>query len=308
LIWLYIIIGLLIAALAVFYYFFRLTFIKRNVGNVDDVNDPCNKMLGDFKGVIGEGIDYINSTPCKWVEALSFDGLLLKARYFNNNSDKTIIIFHGYRSSAARDFSCAVSMYTAFGLNVLLVDQRAHGQSEGRLITFGVKESRDVFTWVDFVKEKFGTEKIMLGGMSMGATTVLLAGGQGLPNEVKGIIADCGFTSPAEIIKLVGKRDYKINAAAFIPILDLGCKIFGKFSIKNVSTADAVKNCDLPILFIHGADDGFVPCEMSREAFKNCNEKCRLLVVEGADHGFSFLVDKPRVLNEIKEFLNSIEC
>lgn len=303
-----VVLGLLFIFLAVIFYFFCVAFVKRDVGNMDDVNAPCNKVLGEFKEPIAKGIEYINSTPHKWVETVSFDGLKLKGRYYDNAKKNTVIIFHGYRSSAARDMSCAVQMYSSFGFNVLLVDQRAHGRSEGRLITFGVKESRDVLSWVNFVTEKYAPQKIVLGGMSMGATTVLLATSQGLPPTVKAVVADCGYTSPVDIIKIVAEKDFKIKADFFIPFLDLFCRIFGKFSIVNISTVDSLKNCKIPVMMIHGEADGFVPCEMSKQAIKSCNEKSRLLTVDGADHGFSFLIDKPRVLQEIKDFLISADC
>ena len=303
-----IVLGLIFVFSAVFFYFFCVAFVRRNVGNVDNVDDPCNKVLGEFKETVREGIAQINATEHKWVEILSFDRLRLKGRYFDNKSEKTVILFHGYRSSALRDFSKALQMYTALGFNVLMVDQRAHGRSEGRIITFGVKESKDVLSWVDFVLKKYSPKKILLGGMSMGATTVLLSCDKELPEQVLGVIADCGFTSPEKIIKIVAKKQFKIDAKYVMPLLDFWCKVLGNFSFRKVSTTKSLKNSQIPILLIHGEADGFVPCEMSREAFKNCNKKCRLLTVPDADHGFSFLVNKGAVLKEIKEFLISCGC
>ena len=288
-------------------YFFCFTFVRLNIGNFDDVNDPCNRVLGEYKEVVGKGIERINSTPCKWVETYSFDKLCLKARYFDNGQKNTMIFFHGYRSSSSRDFSCALKMYMDLGFNVLLVDQRAHGRSEGRLITFGIKESRDVVSWTEFLNKKYSPEKILITGMSMGATTVLLAAGeQKLPENVKAVVADCGFTSPVEIIKSVAKNFLKIKADLFIPFLNVFCLLFGGFSIMKVSTLNSLKNCELPILFIHGEDDTFVPCEMSKQAFQVCGDKCRIETVEGAYHGMSFLKDENKIATAIKEFV--INC
>lgn len=293
--------------LLVMLYFFCFTFVRWNIGNFDDVNDPCNRVLGEYKDVVGKGIEHINSTPCKWVETYSFDKLCLKARYFDNGQKNTMIFFHGYRSSSSRDFSCALKMYMNLGFNVLLVDQRAHGRSEGKLITFGIKESRDVVSWIEFLNKKYSPEKILITGMSMGATTVLLAAGeQKLPENVKAVVADCGFTSPVEIIKSVAKNFLKIKADLFIPFLNVFCLCFGGFSIMKVSTLNNLKNCELPILFIHGEDDTFVPCEMSRQAFRVCGDKCRIETVEGAYHGMSFLKDENKIATAIKEFV--INC
>ncbi len=302
---LFIILGILILVfLGVITYFFALAFVKQNMGDYDDVNSPVNIPLGEYKETVKRGIDFINSEPCEWVYTTSFDGLKLAARYFNRQSDKTIILFHGYRSSATRDFSCAVQMYLSHGFNVLLCDQRSHGRSEGKLITFGVKERKDVVTWAELAVAKFGAKQLLLDGMSMGATTVLLACELELPKEVKGIIADCGFTSPVDIINKVARDSFKINATYFLPFLNLFCLLFGNFSIYGVSTEKALKNSDIPVLFVHGKDDNFVPCEMSQRGYSAACDKCRILLVEGAGHGLSYLVDKKSVDNEIKCFLS----
>lgn len=299
----WIFLSLLFIFAVVVLYFFILAFVKLDTGNLDDMNSPANRPLKEYHEVISEGIAFINSQDFKWVETVSFDGLKLKARYFDIKTEKTIILFHGYRSSAMRDFSCAVKMYLNLGFNILLVDQRSHGRSEGKLITFGVKESRDVLSWIEFATEKYGARKIIISGMSMGATTVLLAAGYSLPENVIGIIADCGFTSPVDIIKIVAKKSFKINASFFIPILNLCCLIFGGFSLYKSNTRDTVKNTDLPILFVHGKADNFVPCEMSQTAYDNCNKNCKILLVENAGHGLSFLVDTENVKRELENFI-----
>ncbi len=302
---LFLILGaIILVSVLILFYFFCLAFVRRKEPDFEDMNCPQNKPIKPFCKTVSEGISYINSREFEWVYTLSFDGLRLAARYFDNGSRKTMILFHGYRSAASRDFSCAVKMYTDFGFNILLVDQRSHGRSEGRLITFGVKESRDVLSWVEYVKEKFGTEIITLGGMSMGATTVLLSAGLSLPQNVKCIIADSSFTSPADIIKKVGRSSFKINAAPFLPLFDLCCKIFGKFSILKANTVDAVKDSNLPILFVHGKADNFVPCDMSQSAYDSACDKCKILLVDDAGHGMGFLVDEESVKSELKTFLS----
>ncbi len=295
--------AILICFIAVIMYFFSIAFIKHDIGDVDDLDSAVNKPLIEYKEKIKSGMDYISQRDYKWVKTVSYDGLELSARYFDNGQDKTVILFHGYRSSALRDFSCAVGMYTRMGFNVLLCDQRSHGRSEGRLITFGVKESRDVLSWIEFANARFAPEKIVLGGMSMGATTVLLSLKHPLPYNVSAVVADCGFTSPVAIIKKVAKQHFKINATFFIPFLNLACLIFGRFSITKDSTVDTVKNSDVPVMLIHGEADGFVPCEMSQETYNQSGTNGHLLLVKGADHGLSFLVDEQRVVGEIEKFL-----
>ncbi len=302
--WIFLTLFLLIVILAVIYYFFSVAFVKLNIGNPDDLDDSINKPLEKYKDIISVGLDYIAKKPHEWVYTVSFDGLKLAARYFDNKADKTVILFHGYRSSAARDFSCAIEMYTRFGFNILLCDQRSHGRSEGKLITFGIKESRDVKTWVEYATAHYEAKKILLGGMSMGATTVLLSTGLALPDSVKAVVADCGYTSPVGIMKRVAKKTLKINASPFLPFLNLYCKLFGNFSIYGTDTKEVLKNNDIPIIFIHGSGDGFVPCEMSKEAYSVNQKNRKLILIDGADHGLSYLIDKKTVENELNVFIN----
>lgn len=284
-------------------YFFNLAFVRRRHEKADSVDDTLNQALKQYSGVILDGMKFIEAQDYEWHYINSFDKVKLAGRYFDNNSTCTIFLFHGYRSSASHDFCCAVEMYLKMGFNVLLIDQRAHGKSKGKLITFGVKESRDVLEWVKYVNKMFKPKQIILSGISMGATTVLLSLYHKLPDNVKGVVADCGFTSPADIIVKVGKDNYKINARFFIPFLDIACRLFGGFSIRNISTVEAVKRSNLPILFIHGEKDNFVPCEMTKTTFAVCSEKCRMFLSKEARHGMSFLTDTDLVLKEIKDFL-----
>lgn len=305
---LYIVLLLIILFFAVVLYFFNLAFVRKDNTDIENLDSKHNSFLTPYTEILNTGMEFIKNTEHTRYETVSFDGLKLSSRYYDRNSEKTIILFHGYRSSAAHDFSCAVEMYYNMGFNILLVDQRSHGLSEGKLITFGVKESKDVITWIDFLNAKFSPKKIVLSGLSMGATTVLLALKYEMPQNVKCVIADCGFTSPVDIIKKVARQGFKIDASFYIPIMDFMCKIFGKFSIKNVSTVDTIKNTNMPIMLIHGTNDNFVPCEMSKTAFKSANENSKLVLVDGADHGISFLVDTKRVVEELKEFLNKNLC
>jgi len=295
--------AIIITFVGVLLYYFAIAFVKINKGNLEDLNHPENEILKPYIDVVKNGMSYINTTPYEWVYIKSFDGLRLAARYYDNNSSNTMILFHGYRSAAARDFSCAVKMYMEMGFNVLLCDQRAHGKSEGKLITFGVKESQDVISWVDFVNNNYSPKGIALGGMSMGATTVILASALNIAPNVKCVVADCGFTSPADIIKIVAKKNFKINADFFLPLFDVCCKIFGKFSILEVSTTQALKNTKIPVILIHGKDDTFVPCEMSQRGFESNPEMAEIVIIEGANHGMAFLKDTKTVYFKLENFL-----
>ncbi len=232
----------------------------------------------------------------------SYDGLMLHASYLEKpNADKLIILFHGYRSSAEVDFSCAVDFYQSLGFNMLFVDQRAHGLSEGEQITFGAKERFDVCSWVDHMRAMLGNEvKIYLSGMSMGAATVMMS--SSLVKGVSGIIADCGFVSGKAIIQDVASKNMHVPKFLIAPIGWMA-RIFGGFDY-STSSAEALSKTDIPFMFIHGLSDDFVPYQMTNINYDACNSKIkRKILVENASHGFSYLLDTECVEKEIKQFI-----
>lgn len=263
-------------------------------------------VLKPYAERIKEGINFIDTREHTRVYAQSFDGLRLAASYYSCDSERTVIVFHGYRSCAKRDYSCAVKMYLDMGLNVLLVDQRSHGESEGRLITFGIKERRDVVTWIDYVLEHYGKDmQIFLSGLSMGASTVMMAASLPLLENVKGIVADCGFTSPADIIAKVAKQSFHINGKAAVAALNPLCRMIGGFSLYECSTPQILAESEIPILFIHGKSDDFVPCDMSVESYNAAKGKKQICLVEGAGHGLGYLVDQEGVTASLKIFFET---
>ncbi len=160
--------------------------------------------------------------------------------------------------------------------------------------------------WVDFLLSRYPNAQILLYGVSMGAATVLMSAALGLPNAVKGIIADCGYTSPCAIIKTVlRKRHYPVFP--LYALIYLGCLLFGGFRLDSASAAEAMDKCDIPVLFIHGTDDRFVPFDMSLENYRRCRcpEK-ELLSVPGAGHGMSYMADTQKYLETVSSFIKKV--
>jgi fermentation-respiration switch protein FrsA (DUF1100 family) len=155
---------------------------------------------------------------------------------------------------------------------------------------------------VDFAVNHFGPDvKIILTGISMGAATVLMAAGEELPQNVIGILADCGYSPPKAIMyKVMG--DMKLPAKLCWPFVRWGAQIFGGFDPEENSPMEAMKKCRLPVIFFHGEDDGFVPCCMSREVFDACPTRKFILTVPGADHGLSYPVDMEGYLTALRDF------
>lgn len=242
------------------------------------------------------------------LHVMSYDGKLLHATFLPREGAKgTILLFHGYRSCWQIDFGASLSYYyDELGYQLLLVDQRAHGRSEGRFLTFGVRERYDVISWVTYLSQMLGENHPMyLGGLSMGAATVLMASCFPFPANVRGITADSGFTSPYEIAKSVLRRDHPhFPALPVLFVYGLFTRIFAGYGLKEASTLDAARESRYPILFIHGTGDTFVPCEMSERTFEACGSEKELILVEGAEHGKSYLVDKLRVQAALSQFFS----
>lgn len=235
----------------------------------------------------------------------SNDDLRLHGLWIPCEGAKGSVIFaHGYRSTYLLDLSAALPFYHGLGLNILIPEQRSHGKSQGRYITFGVKESSDMHRWIAFHNNTHGELPVILAGISMGATTMLNLADKSLPGNVSCIVADCGFTSPAAIISDVFHSVIHLPAIPTIWVADIFARIFAGFSLYEMDTRKILPHSRIPVLLIHGSDDGFVPCRMSEEGHSVCAEPKQLLIVNGADHGVSFLVDADGYSAAVKEFLD----
>lgn len=242
--------------------------------------------------------------PYEQVYITSFDGTRLAGKYYHVSDGAPLQIqFHGYHGTGLRDFCGGNKIAREMGHNTLVIDQRAHGKSEGRTITFGVLERYDCLSWVNYANERFGKEQpIFLVGVSMGAATVLMASELDLPENVAGIIADCPYSSPVAIIRKVGK-DMKLPTNLVYPFVWAGARLFGKFKVSKSSAVEAVKNTDIPILLIHGEDDRFVPCDMSREIYEACASEKMLVTVPEAGHALSYILDEAKYRDAVQEFI-----
>ena len=235
----------------------------------------------------------------------SHDGLLLKAHVLPaENAVGTVLLMHGYRSRGLSDFSCVFPFYHKYGVNVVVPDQRACGDSEGTFITLGVKERHDCRRWIDYINERFGTDlPIIMDGVSMGASTSLMTTALDLPDNVRGVIADCGFTSPWEIIKCVLRATKAIPVFPFAWFARPVARIFAGYSLKGASTLDAMKQCKIPIFFAHGKQDLFVPYDMSVQNYEACASDKELFPVEEAGHGMCFMLARDAYEQKILDFL-----
>lgn len=295
---------LLLVVFSTLYVCYRITFYTGKKLNKNPYVMLEGEQYAEQKDTITKMLDSVINLEYEDCYTVSVDGYKLHAAYYEADKNAPLeIMFHGYKSIAIRDYCGAMKETLDAGRNVLLVDQRAHGQSEGRCLTFGIKERFDCVSWVDFACKKFGKDKkIVLVGVSMGAATVLMASGLKLPENVVGIIADSGYTSPEAIIKkVIGNMKLPVNV--FYPFVYLGARIFGGFNLHETTCPKALQNCKIPVLIYHGEQDYFVPCEMSKEIYNAVKSKKYMLTIPGAGHGLGFIIDNENYNKKLDEFL-----
>lgn len=298
---LFLVLVCLLAAYICFYIAFYAP--RKKVVNTDEISIPNGDIYEPYREQMVSWVKEARALPHEEVSITSFDGLKLYGKYYEYAPGAPIeLMFHGYRGTAERDLSGGVQRCFSLGRSVLLVDQRTSCKSEGNVISFGINESRDCLSWIDFIINHYGKDsKIILTGISMGAATVMIAAGKELPSNVIGVLADCGYSSAKAIIQKT-IREMKLPPTLLYPFVKLGAKIFGHFDLEETSPVEAIKNCKLPIIFIHGESDDFVPCDMSREVYEACQSPKLLFTVPEAGHGLGYIMDLEGYLKNVVEF------
>ena len=298
------IISLLIVVLvgcAIFFVFNTLVCTKRKQSKLSQTNPELYKML---KNDLEYTIKWVDDNKSDDFYIKSVDGIMLHAVFLDKKSNKTILLMHGYKSSCCKNFSDLIIYYYEHGFNVLLCDQRTQHESEGKFRTFGILEGRDVCKWCEKLNEVTNDDsRIILHGVSMGSTSVLMSLAYDIPTNVIGVIADCGFTSAWEIFKHIFKTTYHLATFPILNIANIISKMIFKFDFKSMSTLDIVANTSIPILFIHGKKDDFVPIWMSDQNYKACKSKKEYLIYENAGHALAYHQNKQDYKNNIMRFI-----
>ena len=257
-----------------------------------------------YADLIQRSYKWLLDHDAKDVWTASEDGLKLHGLWVEAEDPVgTAILVHGYHSTKLVDFGGSMPYFYRQGLNLLLVDQRCHGESEGRYVTFGVKESRDILCWLRYLDRELWQGPVILSGLSMGASTVMFMADEDLPDNVKGLLVDCGFTSPGAILGKVFRDVTHLPPVPWIWSAELFARIFARFSLWEKSSIKCLAQNRLPILMAHGKADSFVPCTMTEEAYEACGGDKMIHLVEGAGHGLSFLVDKKGYASAVRSTL-----
>ncbi len=284
--------------------------ILRDGNFTADVAEDFKKQMDESRDLIEHGRTLYDSLPYEDLYLTSFDGLRLHARFYKNGDGRrTLLLSHGFRSSGRGDFAAVLPLYyETLGCSLLVLDHRAHGESEGRYITYGIRERFDVRDWARYLTDRAGGDvQIVLDGISMGATAVLMACGTELPDTVTGVIADCGFTSPWDIFSHILHSTFHLGDFPILYLVGHMARRRAHFDFREMTTVRAMENWTKPALFIHGTADDFVPPAMTEAAYAACPAADKtLILVEGAMHGCSYLRDRARCESALRQFFAKV--
>ncbi len=304
-----VVVGLALLALLTAYICFRIVFYApaRKPLVDDEYEIPPGEIYEEYREQMVSWMKEARSMKHENVEIKSHDGLTLRGKYYEYTPDSPIeIMLHGYRGNAERDLCGGVQRAHALGHSALVVNQRASGNSDGSIISFGINERRDCLRWVEYAEASLGAGRpLILTGISMGAATVMLAAGEKLPDSVAFVLADCGYSSAREIIMKI-MREMHLPIWLLYPFVRLGARIFGGFDLEEDSPIEAVSRASVPIIFFHGDSDAFVPHDMSIKLHDACSSKKKFVSVSGAGHGLAYPKNKDAYVKALREFAE--EC
>ena len=302
-------VALLIASVIFANAVFNICF-KRSKNAEDNINKNISLIEkgGGDGNKIRAGRDWLLSRETEHHYITSRDGLRLHGIFIRNNTSekkRIAVLVHGYQGAPSFDFSAAAQFYYSNGFSLFLPDQRTHGESEGEYITFGAFERYDIVDWCKYIDNYTENKyEFILSGVSMGATTVLLAAAEPDMINLNYITADCGYTSPRRIFTHVFKQWYHLPTFPILNIASTICKRKAKFSFDEFSTTDAVKNLCAPVTFLHGEADDFVTPDNSKDNYDACNGEKAILTIADAAHGVSYIKDPIAVQRELQRIFD----
>lgn len=238
----------------------------------------------------------------------SFDNLKLHAYEIKESyGNKWVITVHGYTTKAEYMSSIAYKYYT-LGYNSIIPNLRGHGKSEGNYIGMGWHDRLDIIKWIEYIINQDENAEIVLHGISMGASTVMMVSGEELPQNVKVIIEDCGYTSAKDQLAYKLKNMFKVPSFPLLNICSIITKIKAKYFITEASAINQIKKSNTPTLFIHGNKDKFVPFYMLDDLYDACNADKDKLIINNAGHAKCEKVDSDlyweKVINFIEKYIS----
>lgn len=296
------VIGFLLLGFAVSYIVVNYAFYSRLFKRIDDEKISASALqetyFDEYRDIIKDSAQRLDKLPYKRITITSRDGLVLSAKYFCRKKDKVIVFLHGAHSHPQYNFGVIGEEAYDRGYDLLIVDQRAHGQSEGKYITYGIKESGDLLCWIDALDEN--VKSIYLYGVSMGATTIAFASDKIKDERVKALVLDCGFSSMNRLMNFINHKEH-LPRFLLAPSICAGAKYAG--ACPNRQTTECLKNTIIPTMFIHGEKDVVVPSVETKNNYEACASKKCLEIVDDAGHTCAIHAGGERVRERIFEFL-----
>lgn len=257
----------------------------------------------------GDWITWTNEQPFETLQMISFDGIELQGYYLaaSEPTDKTVVFAHGYLGHAFDMGLFGEYYYERLGYNLFTPDLRGHGKSGGDYIGFGWHDRLDLLDWIHLLIEQNGADsEIVLHGLSMGAAAVLMTSGEDLPEQVKGVVADSPYTSVYDLFAYQLKRMYHLPDKLFLPMTSLVTKQRANYSLTEASALEQVQKATVPILYIHGDGDTFVPTNMTERLYEMTAGAKELVTFPGANHGEAVVMHRDLFFETVANFVQSV--
>lgn len=267
---------------------------------------PPSKKWAPLMEQIHQGEAYLDSLEKEQVQICAQDGTPLWGEFYpaaDAKSSKVLLAIHGYKTNGKANFSVFAEFFRDLGYALLIPDNRGHGKSGGNFIGFGCLDFKDCLCWMKFIRQRMGNAcQIVLHGVSMGAATVLMAAGE-RPENLAGVIADCGFCSAQDEFRHVLRHYYHLPSFPFLPIANFFCRLRAGYDFAKNSAKEQLKKANAPILFVHGGKDQFVPTWMSEQMYAQYQGPKQLYIAPEADHATSYFMDKQQYQKQVRSFL-----
>ncbi len=286
------------------YYFYEMAIAtnpKPFLSNNRDLSDEMVRLMQP-------GQTWIKEQPLERIEIEAKDGLTLRGHFLPSPvpSDRIVILVHGY-GGVGTDLAGFAYLYHQAGFHVMMPDNRGHGMSDGHYIGFGLHDREDCLSWSNYLIERIGRDaKLFLHGVSMGGATVLMTSGEQLPPQIKGIISDCAYTSVNAVLAYQMKRMYRLPHFPFLGMTSVLTKLKAGYTFREASALKQVKKAQVPILFIHGGADTFVPTDMVYELYEACPTEKELVVIPNAAHAMAYFEDPALYDDVVEKFVRNI--
>lgn len=273
-------------------------------GRIGSMGDGVYTGKQDTQAQLAYDAWYETIETKQW-QMTSRDGLSLWAEFYPSNTDSHVYVLgvHGYTVDH-RDIAPAILPFAQKGWNVVTPDQRGRGNSEGEYLSMGWLEKDDAVDWVKEIVAYDAQAQIILYGESMGGATVMMASGEELPANVIATVEDCGYTSAYAMFQNQLKERFQLPEFPFLPAANIVGQLRAGFSFYDASAIDQLKKATLPILFIHGGADDYVPTAMGLELYEAYAHEKELLIIDGAGHGASTDVDPKTYYDSVFSFLS----